>query len=156
MFRSYHIACADLEGDRGSAPSPHPLEIHKAIMIWIPWNFTSYQASIKCWAIIGPPAKRHSNGVSLMGRWWLTFSLSPHQLKTNSRQSWVRPPLTKLFGSMHALVSSHSLNCYTHLLSMARSLAFGSYFPTLYVQTVKALTILYVTTVSSENPFLGP
>ena len=22
------------------------------------------------WAIIGPPAKRHLNGVSLTGRWW--------------------------------------------------------------------------------------
>ena len=27
-----------------------------------------YQASIQCWAFIGPPAKRHFNGVSLAGR----------------------------------------------------------------------------------------
>ena len=31
----------------------------------------SNQASIQYWAIIGPPAKRHSNGVSLAGRWWV-------------------------------------------------------------------------------------
>ena len=28
----------------------------------------SYPASIQCWAIIGTPAKRHSNGVLLAGR----------------------------------------------------------------------------------------
>ena len=28
----------------------------------------SYQSSIQCWAITGPPAKRHLNGVSLSGR----------------------------------------------------------------------------------------
>ena len=32
-----------------------------------------YQASIQCWAIIGPPAKRHLNGVSLADRWWPAF-----------------------------------------------------------------------------------
>ena len=29
-----------------------------------PLKSQSYQASIQCWAIIGPPAKRHLNGVS--------------------------------------------------------------------------------------------
>ena len=33
-----------------------------------------YQASIQCWAIIGPPAKRHLNGVWLADRWWPAFS----------------------------------------------------------------------------------
>ena len=30
----------------------------------------TYPAWTQCWATIGPPAKRHSNGVSLEGRWW--------------------------------------------------------------------------------------
>ena len=57
-------------GDRGSGP---PLKNHKNIVF--PSNFDpdplksqSYQASIQCWAIIGTPAKRHFNGVSLAGR----------------------------------------------------------------------------------------
>ena len=29
----------------------------------------NYQASIQCWAIIYPAAKRHFDGVSLAGRW---------------------------------------------------------------------------------------
>ena len=28
----------------------------------------NHKATIQCWAIIGPPAKRHLNGVSLAGR----------------------------------------------------------------------------------------
>ena len=39
-----------------------------------PEKSQSYQASIPCWAIIGPPAKRHLNGVSLAGRWWPAYS----------------------------------------------------------------------------------
>ena len=33
-----------------------------------PEKSQSYQASIQYWANIGPPAKRHSNGVSLAGQ----------------------------------------------------------------------------------------
>ena len=33
-----------------------------------PEQLQSYQASIQFWAIIGTPAKRHLNGVSLAGR----------------------------------------------------------------------------------------
>ena len=33
-----------------------------------PLKIRIYQASIQCWAIIGPPAKHHLNGVSLAGR----------------------------------------------------------------------------------------
>ena len=35
-----------------------------------PLKSQSYQASIQWWTIIDMPAKRHFNGVSLMGRWW--------------------------------------------------------------------------------------
>ena len=34
----------------------------------------SYKASIQCLANIGPPAKRHLNGVSLAGRLWPAYS----------------------------------------------------------------------------------
>ena len=50
---------------------PDPLYITK-----LPW-----------WAIIDTPAKRHFNGVSLMGRWWPIFSgisvLSHYPLRQN-------------------------------------------------------------------------
>ena len=39
-----------------------------------PEKSQSYQVSIYSWAIIGPPAKRHLNGVSLAGGWWPIFS----------------------------------------------------------------------------------
>ena len=68
-------AYADPEGgDRGSGPPP-PLKNHKNIGFLRntgPGLLKSqgYQASIQCWAIIGPPGKCHLNGVSLAGRWW--------------------------------------------------------------------------------------
>ena len=52
----------------------------------------SYQASIQCWAIISPLAKRHFNGASLFGRWCPTFSgicldhLSSPQLKIHNNK----------------------------------------------------------------------
>ena len=39
-----------------------------------PRKSRSYQASIQFLVIIGPPAKRHLNGVLLAGRGWPTFS----------------------------------------------------------------------------------
>ena len=61
----------------------------------------SYKASIQCWAIVGPPAKRHLNGVSLAGRRWpliLIFGSSlPLSTKKKRRQSWT--PFDKLSGS---------------------------------------------------------
>ena len=58
------------EGGRWSGP---PLENHKnigflAILVPIPLKSLSYQASFQFWAIIGTPAKRHLNGVSVAGR----------------------------------------------------------------------------------------
>ena len=59
-------------GGRGDTGVRTPLENHKNIGFLSntgPDPLTqSYQASIQCWAIISPPAKRHFNGVSLAGR----------------------------------------------------------------------------------------
>ena len=62
---------------------PPPSEkSQKYRVFWKPEKSQGYQASIQCWATIGPQAKRHLNGVSLMGRSWPAFSgiwiLSPH------------------------------------------------------------------------------
>ena len=59
------------------------------------------------WAIIGLPAKRHFNGVSLVGRllpayggfWSLTPLEKKRKKKEKTYQSWT--PLTKLSGSGH-------------------------------------------------------
>ena len=74
----WSIACAGPEvGDRGSRS---PLKIHSKYRVsykyWpgSPKKSQGYQASIKCWAIIGTPAKCHFNGVSLAGKWWSAYS----------------------------------------------------------------------------------
>ena len=64
-----YSTCADPKGDRGSGP---PLKNHRNIGFLRntgpdPEKSQSYQASIQCWAIIGTPAKRNLNGVSLAG-----------------------------------------------------------------------------------------
>ena len=93
----------------GGGPDPH-LQNNKNI--WFPSNTgpdtlkksQSYQASIQCWAIIGPPAKRHSNGVSLAGQWWPTFRgiwIVPPLINLKKNVAKVGPPLTKLYGSAH-------------------------------------------------------
>ena len=64
----------------------------------------NYQASIQCWAIIGPPAKRHLNGVRWRagdGPLIVLFGLSLPSSTKKSCQSWT--PLTKLSGSAHEL-----------------------------------------------------
>ena len=109
-------------GDRGSGP---PWKITKivgslSILVRIPLKSQSYQSSIQCWAIIGPPVKRHLNGVALTGRWWPANSSiwnlpPPHQTKNRKKekkkrkrfQSWT--PLTKLSGSTHVLRTAWDL-----------------------------------------------
>ena len=54
-------------------------------MIRIALKSQSFQASIQCSAMIGPPAKSHLNGVSLAGRW----------CPANSG-IWILPPFIKL------------------------------------------------------------
>ena len=65
-------------GDWG-LDSPPPLDNHNNI--GFPSNTgpdplkksQGYQASIQCWAIIGTPAKCHSNGVSLADQCWPAY-----------------------------------------------------------------------------------
>ena len=60
-------------GSRGGTgdPDPAPPEklqkyrVSKRYWSGFPEISLSYQASIQCWAIISPSAKRHLNGVSL-------------------------------------------------------------------------------------------
>ena len=57
-------------GGQGVRP---PLKNHKNIVFFSntgpdPLKITKHQARIQLWFIIGPPAKRHLNGVSLAGR----------------------------------------------------------------------------------------
>ena len=74
--RQIHL-CADPEV-RGSEPPPPP-ESYKNIGSYsnnvpIPLKSQSYQASIQCWAIIGPPEKRHFIGISLADPTWPAYS----------------------------------------------------------------------------------
>ena len=72
-----------MRGFRGGTGSPElpPLPPEKLQKYRVPSNIgpdplksQSYQASIQCWAIISTPAKRHLNGVSLVGRLWPAYS----------------------------------------------------------------------------------
>ena len=69
---SHVVTRADLEG--GGAGGPVPAKKTQKYRVFSNTGpdhikkSQSYQASIKCWAVISTPAKRHSNGVSLAGR----------------------------------------------------------------------------------------
>ena len=73
---SAYTCVSSIDGSRGGqgVRTPPPLKNHKNIGFLSNIgpdplkNQQSYQASIKRWAIIGPPTKRHLNGVSLTGR----------------------------------------------------------------------------------------
>ena len=102
-------SCADPEGDRGSGPPPpRPMENYKNIGFLSktcldPLEISRLPSSIQCWAIIGPPAKRHLNGVSLAGRRWPAYSgiwIHPPLIKLKNAVK-VGPHLTKLSGSAH-------------------------------------------------------
>ena len=51
-----------------TAIKPQKYRISRQYWSGCPEKSQSYQTSFQCWAIIGPPAKRHLNGVSLAGR----------------------------------------------------------------------------------------
>ena len=94
MTKCLSIMC----GSRGRGRTPWEItNIWSSLAILVS---QSYQSSIQCWAIIGPVAKRHLNGVSLAGRWWPAHSVicilpsSPHQKKKRCR-SWA--PSDKTF-----------------------------------------------------------
>ena len=57
-------------GGRGLGPSEKSQKYRVSLQYWSgsPETSQRYQASIYCWNIIGPPTKRHLNGVSLVGR----------------------------------------------------------------------------------------
>ena len=83
-----------------------------AILVRIAWKKTqSYQASIHCWAIFGPPAKRHLNCVLLAGQWCplivvFVCILFPQKKRC---QSWT--PLANFSGSAHVPNSVPALTC---------------------------------------------
>ena len=52
---------------RGTDPTPEKIGF-LSILVRFPLKSQSYQASIRCWAISGTPAKRHLNGVWLAGQ----------------------------------------------------------------------------------------
>ena len=98
----------------------------------------SYQASIQCWAIIGPPAKRHL----MVFRWRaedgplivvLGSSLPSSTKKKKKKKNIVKvgPPLTKLSGSAHAIIFPYRhtnptiTSAYLHLKSRI-ALCYGS------------------------------
>ena len=109
-FRSQIFMAEYMGGSRGGQGIRTPPE--KSQNIGFPSNTgpdpgpeksQGYQAIIQCWAIIGTPAKRHLNGVSLAGRCWPTYGdvwIIFLLINLKKRfQSWT--PLTKLSGSAH-------------------------------------------------------
>ena len=67
-------------GETGGSDPPPPDKPQKYRVSYqylsgFPVKSQSYQAtSIQCWATIGPPVKRHLNGVSLAGRLWSAYN----------------------------------------------------------------------------------
>ena len=114
-------AWADPEGGTGG---PDLLENHKNIGFLSntgpdPRKWQSYQASIQCRVIIGTPAKRHLNGVSLAGQWWPAYSVIWILSKKRLLQSWT--PSGKTFcirawsdcSYRSSLFWVHAVCCYT-------------------------------------------
>ena len=71
-FKQRIKSCADSEGGREvRTPPPEKSQKYRVSLqncSGSPVKSQSYQASIQWWATIGPPAKRHLKGVSLVGR----------------------------------------------------------------------------------------
>ena len=68
------IVCTHVRIQRETGGPDPPFKNHKNIGFLSntgpdPLKSQSYKASIQCWAIIGPPAKRNLNGVTLAGRY---------------------------------------------------------------------------------------
>ena len=90
LARCLHNLCLFMCGSRGPPTEKYKkymvsLKLFLAILARTTLKSQSYQSSIQCWALIGPPAKRHLNGVLLAGHW----------LPVNSG-IWILPPLIKL------------------------------------------------------------
>ena len=76
------------------------LKNHKTIgflatLVQIPWKIIKLPSQIHCRAVIGTPAKRHLNGVSLAGRSWPAYiavwilSLSSLTKKTKQKKTFL-------------------------------------------------------------------
>ena len=105
LHNLYSFMCGSRggEGGGGGAGGPEPppgklqkymvslkLFLHVAILVRTPLKSQSYQSSIQCWAIIGPPVKRHLNGISLAGHWWPVNSgiwILPHLIKLKNKKT---------------------------------------------------------------------
>ena len=104
-------SCADSEGVGGTG-GPDPPENHKHIGFYSITGLdllkiTKLQSKHLMWAIIGLSAKRHFNGVSLVGRLLPAYggfwSLAPLEKTKQTKNKLIRvgPPLTKLSESAH-------------------------------------------------------
>ena len=104
----------------GGGPDPPPLKNHKNKGFLSntgpdPRKWQSYPASIQCQVIIGTPAKRHLNGVSLVGRWLPAYSVfgSSHQKKNVANLDPPPPPWQnfldpRMWGWMSTLLTDFS------------------------------------------------
>ena len=110
------MPCADPEGGQGVRT---PLKNHK--IIGFPSNIDrdplksqSYQASVQWWTIIDTPAKRHFNGVSLMGRWWPILVAFRSPLTTHSdNMFWIRACMQCVWtGSIEIKLSTDIMSWY--------------------------------------------
>ena len=78
-------------GDRGSRPclkNQKKYRVSKQYWSLSPEKSQSYQASIQCWANIGPPAKHHLNGVSLAGWWGPRIVVFGSYLPLSTKKKW--------------------------------------------------------------------
>ena len=101
-----------------SNTGPDPLKNHKAT-----------KPAFQFWALIGTPAKRHLNGVSLAGRWWpadsgIFFGLNPLSPLKKHKKIIKTPvkfgsPLTKLSGP------AHEVHCL-YLITLKLSFLYGN------------------------------
>ena len=106
-------------GGGTGGPDGPPLKSQKyrvSLQYWYgsPEKSQSKLARIQCSFIIGSPAKRHLNGISLEGRWWPAYSviwIIPLLIKLKKSVLKIGPPLTKLSGSTHAWYWQYSSFC---------------------------------------------
>ena len=87
-------------GDRGSGPPPPPeksqkIRVSKQYWSGSPAKSQSYQASIQCWAIIGPPA----SDITFWIRAWLYFKELYFRKDIHNIPWWV--PLSYRHNDMH-------------------------------------------------------
>ena len=76
FFLLWSLMCGPQGRGQGVWTENHKNLGFLGILVQIPWKITKLPSQHSyCLAIISPLAKRHLNGVSLVGWWWLTFSV---------------------------------------------------------------------------------